>query len=177
VAKTGDVLEMPDGSKYEVTKSTEDAGGEFVEMVFHLPPGSVAPPPHTHPGLVESYEVLEGELDVMVDGDWRTLGPGDSASVPSDTDHTFKNRSGALVKARNVHRPPARFEDYIAHISHLLDARGIHSGKDPRVPIYLSMVMLEYPDTLVASRTPHRIGMRALAGLGRLLRMNPEVAG
>ena len=141
-------------------------------MIFTLPPGSVAPPPHTHPGLVESYEVIEGELDVMVDGDWQKLTEGESASVPPDTDHTFKNRSGALVRARNVHRPPARFEDYIEHINRLLEARGIKDAKNPRVPVYLSMVMLEYPDTLVPSRARERIGMRALAGLGRLLRMN-----
>jgi quercetin dioxygenase-like cupin family protein len=176
MAKTGDVLAMPDGSRYEIAKSTAEAGGEFVEMIFHLPPGSVAPPPHTHPGLVESYEVLEGELDVMINGDWQTLGPGESASVPADTEHTFKNRSGAVVRARNVHRPPARFENYIEHANRLLDERGIKGAKDPRVPIYLSMVMLEYPDTIAPSRSRERIGMRALAGLGRLLRMNTAIA-
>jgi quercetin dioxygenase-like cupin family protein len=172
VAKTGDVFQMPDGSSYEVTRSASDASGEFVEMIFTLPAGSVAPPPHTHPGLVESYEVMEGDLDVMVDGDWRTVKAGESASVPADTNHTFKNRSGATVRARNVHRPPARFEDYIEHINRLLGARGISSGKDPRIPVYLSMVMLEYPDTLVPARARERIVVKALAGLGRLLRMN-----
>jgi quercetin dioxygenase-like cupin family protein len=174
MARTGDRFEMPDGSVYEVTRSTADAGGEFVEMIFTFPPGSFAPPPHTHPGLVEEYEVIEGELDVMVDGSWRTLSAGESASVPPDTSHTFKNRSGALVRARNVHRPPARFEDYIEHNNRLLAARGVTSAKSPRLPIYLSMVMLEYPDTLVPSRARERIGMRALARLGRLLGMSTD---
>jgi quercetin dioxygenase-like cupin family protein len=177
MAKTGDVLEMPDGSSYEITRSTADAGGEFVEMIFNLPSGSYAPPPHTHPGLVESYEVLEGELDVMVDGAWQTLRPGESASVPPDTDHTFKNRSGATVRARNVHRPPARFESYLEQIAGLMAEHDIKGLRDPRLPIYLSMVWSEYPDTLRPSRARERIGFRALAGLGRLLRMNPEVDG
>jgi hypothetical protein len=34
------------------------------------------------------------------------------------------------------------------------------------------MVMLEYPDTLVPARARERIVVKALAGLGRLLRMN-----
>ena len=174
MARTGDRFELPDGSVYEVTKSAADAGGEFVEMRFTLPRGSVAPPPHTHPGLVEAYEVLEGELDVMVDGDWRTLGPGDSASVPADTIHTFKNRSDATVITRNVHRPPARFEDYIEQIDRVLRARGITDAKSPKVPIYLSMIMLEYPDTLVPARARERIPIKALAGVGRLLRMSPD---
>lgn len=165
---------MPDRSVYEVTKSAADADREFVEMRFTLPPGSVAPPPHSHPGLVEEYEVLEGELEVMVDGDWRTLAPGDSASVPADTIHTFKNRSDTAVIARNVHRPPARFEDYIEQICRVMKTRGITNAKSPKVPIYLSMIMLEYSDTLVPARARERIPIKALAGVGRLLGMNPD---
>ena len=165
---------MPDGSVYEVTKSAADAGNEFVEMRFTLPPGSVAPPPHAHPGLVEEYEVLEGELEVMVDGDWRTLASGDSASVPADTTHTFKNRSDTAVIARNIHRPPARFEDYIEQICRVMKGRGITNAKSPKVPIYLSMIMLEYSDTLVPARARERIPIKALAGIGRLLRMDPD---
>jgi quercetin dioxygenase-like cupin family protein len=174
MANSGDRFEMVDGSTYEVVRSAADAGGEFVEMIFTLPPGSIAPPPHVHPGLVEEYEVLEGELDVMVDGDWRTVSAGESASVPSETTHTFKNRTEETVRARNFHRPPARFEEYIEHINRLMSARGISSGKDPRVPIYLSMLMLQYPDTLAPARARERIPMKALAGLGRLLRMKTD---
>jgi quercetin dioxygenase-like cupin family protein len=148
MAKTKDRFEMPDSSVYEVTAAAADSGGEFVEMEFTLPPGSVAPPPHVHDGLTEDYEVIEGSFDVMSGGKWTTLGQGDSASIPPDTLHTFKNRSGATVRVRNVHRPAARFEDYIEPINRLTRARGITRPKDPRLPVYLSMLMLEYPDTL-----------------------------
>jgi integrase len=89
--------------------------------------------------------------------------------------HTFKNRCGAAVRVRNVHRPPARFEDYIEHIHRLTRARGISSAKDPRLPVYLSMLMLEYPDTLALGRARERVGLNALATLGRLLRLRTEV--
>jgi mannose-6-phosphate isomerase-like protein (cupin superfamily) len=48
-----------------------------------------------HPQQVEEYEVLEGRFDVVVDGEWRTLAPGESASVPIAALHTFRNRSPA----------------------------------------------------------------------------------
>jgi len=166
---------MPDGSIYEVRAAAADSGGEFVEMVFTLPPGSVSPPPHVHAGLTEEYEVLEGTFEVMSDGAWTTLSPGQSASVPPETLHTFRNRSGAPVRVRNVHRPPARFEDYIEHIHGLMRARGIRKAKDPRIPVYLSMLMLEYPDTLAPGRSRERVGLKALAGLGRLLRLRTDV--
>jgi quercetin dioxygenase-like cupin family protein len=175
VAKTGDRFEMVDGSVYEVTTAAADSGGEFVEMLFTLPPGSVSPPPHVHAGLTEEYEVVEGAFEVMSGGAWTTLRPGQSASIPPATLHTFKNRSGAPVRVRNAHRPPARFEDYIEHIHRLMRARGIRSAKDPRVAIYLSMLMLDYSDTLAPGRARERIGLKALAGLGRLLRLRTDV--
>jgi mannose-6-phosphate isomerase-like protein (cupin superfamily) len=166
---------MPDGSIYHVTAAAADSAGAFVEMEFTLPAGSVPPPPHVHPQPVEEYEVIEGNLELMIAGDWKTLKEGESASVPAGVLHTFKNRSGAPVRVRNVHRPAARFEDYIEHIYRLTRARGITGAKDLRVPMYLSMLMLEYPDTLVAGRKRERIGLKALAGLGRLLRLRTTV--
>jgi quercetin dioxygenase-like cupin family protein len=162
---------MPDGSVYEVTSAAADNGGEFVAMDFTLPPGSVAPPPHVHPTPAEEFEVAEGSLDLMVGGEWRTLGAGESASVSPGALHTFRNRSGKTVRVHNVHRPAARFEDYIEHIYRLVKARGVTGAKDPRLPFYLSMLMLEYPETIRPGRARERIGMRALAGLGRLMRM------
>jgi hypothetical protein len=76
---------------------------------------------------------------------------------------------------RNVHRPAARFEDYIEHICRLTQARGIKSRKDPRIPVYLSMLMLEYPETLAPGRARERVALKALAGLGRLLRLRTDV--
>jgi hypothetical protein len=45
--KAGDRFEMVDGSVYEVLNTAADTGGEFVEMIFHQPSGSV-PPPRTY---------------------------------------------------------------------------------------------------------------------------------
>jgi len=167
---------MPDGSVYELTAAAADTGGEFVETEFTLPPGSVAPPPHVHPDLTEEYEVRAGELEVMKDGSWATLGRGQSASIPPGTLHTFRNRSGETVRVRNVHRPPARFEDYIEHIYRLTRERGIKGARDPRVPLYLSMLMLAYPDTLAPGRARERIALKLLAGLGRALRLRTDIS-
>jgi len=119
--------------------------------------------------------VLEGTFELMSAGSWTSLGPGQSASIPPATLHTFRNRSAATVRVRNVHQPPARFEDYIEHIYRLTHDRGIRSSKDPRVPVYLSMLMLEYSDTLAPGRARERIPINALARLGRLLRLRTDV--
>jgi quercetin dioxygenase-like cupin family protein len=174
MASTGERFDMPDGSAYIVTRAAAETGGEYVEMEFVLPPGCVPPPPHIHARQVEEYEVLEGRFDVTVDGVWRTLGPGESLSVPVGALHTFRNRSGDEVRVRNWHRPAVRFEEFIERVSATLRAAGVKSKRDPRLFMCLSMVMLDYPDTLVPGRRRDRIPMQALAWAGRALRLPAE---
>ena len=169
MATTGDRLEMPDGSVYEVTAAAADTGGQSVGMNFILPPGAVPPPPHIHPTQTEEFKVVEGPFELMVDGVWRTLETGEEASVPPGVLHTFRNRSGSTKTVHSTHRPPGRFEDFIEHLCLLLPARGITSGKDPRVPIYISMVWLEYGDTLRTGRDRERFAINVAARIGRLL--------
>lgn len=171
MAKTGDHFEMPDGSIYIVRRSTAEAAGEYVEMEFVLPADCMPPPPHVHPSQVEEYEVIEGSFDVVVDGRWVTLGPGESASVPIGALHTFRNSSGSVVRVRNWHRPALRFEEFIERTCTSLRVAGIRSKRDPRVLMILSRTMLAYPDTLVPGRRRELLPMKAMAGLGRLLRL------
>jgi quercetin dioxygenase-like cupin family protein len=168
MARSGDRFDMPDGSAYIVRRAAAETGGEYVEMEFVLPPGCVPPPPHVHPRQVEEYEVLEGRLDVTVDGRWQTLEAGESVSVPRAALHTFRNRSGAVVRVRNWHRPAVRFEEFIEQTSAALRAVDVKRRRDPRIAICLSMIMLAFEDTLQPGRRRERIPMRALAYLGRL---------
>jgi len=97
VAKKGDRFEMPDGSVYVVETPGAEAAGEFVQMEFILPGGCVAPPPHVHPQQVEEYEVLSGSLEVMVNGEWSTLGPGEKATVPVGALLTMERGSAGRI--------------------------------------------------------------------------------
>ena len=169
MATTGDRFNMPDGSVYILRRAAAETDGAAVEMEFVLPAGCVPPPPHVHRHQVEAYEVLEGHLDVMVEGEWCTLAPGESASVPVGALHTFRNRSGGVVRVRNWHRPAMQFEDFIERTCRVLHAAGVTRRRDPRVPLYLSMVMLEYDETLAPGRMRERLPIRALARIARLL--------
>jgi quercetin dioxygenase-like cupin family protein len=175
MARTGDRFEMPDGSVYEVTRAAADDGGRSVAMNFIQPPGAVPPPPHVHPTQTESFEVVEGPFELMVDGSWRTLETGEKTSVPPGVLHTFRNKSGSTKVLHSVHTPPGRFEDFIEQMCRLMAAREIRSGRDPRVPILISMVWLEYGDTLRTGRDRERFAINAAARLGRLLGFDPTV--
>ena len=169
MAEAGERFDMPEGSSYIVRTPTDATGGEYVEMEFVLPDGCVPPPPHVHPDQIESYEVIEGTFEVMVDGEWMSLSPGESASVPRGVMQTFRNRSAETVRVRNWHRPAKHFEDFIERMHSALGEAGIRRRRDPRIFICLSAVMLEYPETLIPARTRDRVPMELLALLGRIL--------
>jgi len=170
VGQAGDVYEMVDGAQYILRTPSAQTGGEYVEFEWVFPAGAFAPPPHVHPSQVEEYEVLEGEFDVLVGDEWRTLRVGESASVPVGVNHTFR-RPKQAVRIRNFHRPALGFEDFIAQMCRVGKEKHLRGLKDPRVPIYLAMTWRDYPETLQATRARDRIGMGAAASLGRLLRM------
>lgn len=162
---------MADGSVYIIRHPAAESNGEYVEMEFVLPAGSFAPPPHVHPAQVEEYEVIEGDFEVMVDGEWSSLRPGESASVPVGALHTFKNSTQGTVRVKNWHRPAKSFEDFIASAAGALEAAGVKRLRDPRVPMIMSMQFEKYPDTLVLGRARERIPMGAMARIGKLLRL------
>jgi quercetin dioxygenase-like cupin family protein len=59
-------------------------------------PGAVAHP-HDHP-FEESYYMLEGEVDVVADGDRHTLRPGDVFWTGVGCVHAFYETQGGTVK-------------------------------------------------------------------------------
>ncbi len=75
---------------------------------------------------------------------------------------------------RNIHSPASGFDEFVAHADRLIRARNITKIKDPRVPILLAMLTLQYPETLIPGRTRDRLTTRLLAGLGRLLGMTTD---
>lgn len=173
--RAGASYAMPDGSVYEITVSAADTDGEWTEMISTLPPGNVPPPPHVHPSQTNDFEVLEGTVEFMIDGRWQTFCAGDKATVPPGTLHSFRNRSNAPARLRDIHRPALNFEDYLEHIHRLLQGRSIKSSRDVRIPIYLSMLTLEYAQTVRSTRRCDKALIRTLAAVGRLLRMNTRV--
>jgi quercetin dioxygenase-like cupin family protein len=170
VPRAGDRYVMPEGlGEYLVVRSNQETGGEYVEMESTLPPGAFTPPVHRHPSQVEEYEVLEGAFEVMVDGRWRTLRTGDSATVPVNTDHTFRTLPGETVRVRNFHRPGGGFDDFIEKQYRFVTSERFKGLRRPSTAIVMSMAWHEHADLLVVSSRPLRWAVAGLARLGRLL--------
>jgi mannose-6-phosphate isomerase-like protein (cupin superfamily) len=165
--QSGDRYAMPDGlGEYLVIRSHEETGGEYVEMEWTLPATSFAPPPHRHPTQTESYEILAGSLDVMIDGEWQHLDTGESATVPVGANHTFR-LAGEQVRVRNFHRPGGRFDEFIARQHRFVTSPRYRGLKHPRTAVAMAASWHEHRDLLVPTNPVLRVAVTVLAPLGR----------
>jgi mannose-6-phosphate isomerase-like protein (cupin superfamily) len=69
--------------------------------------------PHFHKRHVDSFYVLEGELEFTVGTETHRAGPGTFVSVPPGIVHAFTNPGPGPVRFLNVHAPACGFTDYI----------------------------------------------------------------
>ncbi len=57
------------------------------------PPHVPGPPPHFHKNEKEFFFIMNGTLDVMVNGEWKRCGAGSFVELPPNTTHTFINNT------------------------------------------------------------------------------------
>jgi quercetin dioxygenase-like cupin family protein len=82
---------------YTVLLSGDQTNGRFAMLDMLIPPGG-GPPPHFH-DFEECFRVLEGSIEVRVgDAPPVVLEQGDSANIPANAPHSFRN--AAEVQAR-----------------------------------------------------------------------------
>ena len=87
----------------------------FAEWVLDGP--FDGPQVHHHDHQVDSFYVLEGELDMTVDDSVHAVGPDTLASVPRGVGHTFKHRQPGTARVLNVHAPDGGFADFLRRIT------------------------------------------------------------
>jgi uncharacterized cupin superfamily protein len=72
-----------------------------------LPPGGGFRIPHWHEDLYEVFYVLEGEIDYLLDREWRRAPAGSTVFIPAGTVHAFRNASDRPARQLVVGPPRA----------------------------------------------------------------------
>ena len=84
-------------------------GADVSFFVVHASPGN-GPDKHRHP-YEETFIILNGEIEFIVDGVTRMIESGKIAIVPANTWHEFKNRSAAPALMVNIHPVPKMIQE------------------------------------------------------------------
>jgi len=154
------------GLEATVTTPSAATDGAYVEMDIVLKPRGHTNI-HYHPEQEETYEVLNGTLEVFRDGDWHKVPAGESLAVPRGAVHAFRNATETPARFLNVHRPALTFQEFLETLDRLIRARKVKGLKGLRSGIYVSMAAVEQ-GTAVNTKPP-QILIRGLAFIGRRL--------
>lgn len=103
------------GDLYEFKATGESTGGAYALVETTVSPGLPGPPPHIHHREDEAFYVLEGEVELNVEGNVSTAGPGSFVNVPKGTLHTFKNAGTTPARFLGI-VAPAGFEGFFEEV-------------------------------------------------------------
>jgi quercetin dioxygenase-like cupin family protein len=175
--KVGDVLDLgPLNTKFIIKQTAVETNGQALEMEWELGPQTGGTPVHIHPHAIETYEVLQGQLDVYVGGSWRTLTAGEKVIVEKGVPHTFRNASHEITRVYNTHQPAMKFADYFEGLNEVANSGVISpKGMTLKAILYLSVLMTSYQDEIQSVQPPFVV-MQLFAFIGRTLGYRVQTA-
>jgi quercetin dioxygenase-like cupin family protein len=154
------------GLEATVTTPAAATDGAHVEMDIMLEPEGHTDA-HFHPEQEETFQVLDGMLEVFRENDWYEVPAGESLTVPRGATHAFRNATETPVRFLNAHRPALTFQEFLETVDRLIRARKVKGPRDLRSGIYLSLAAVEQ-GTSVQVKPPQML-LRGLAFIGRRL--------
>jgi mannose-6-phosphate isomerase-like protein (cupin superfamily) len=126
-------------------ETSEETGGDHTLIEVEVAPGG-GNDPHYHKTYDEHFEVLEGELEVLVDEEIRTLRPGQKAVARKNVLHRFRNPTDGpttfLVGLRPGH---AGFEKAVKVTYGLASDGRVRADGTPKNLYHLAL-LLEWSD-------------------------------
>lgn len=100
------------GDTYTVLLSEKDTSGQYCPIDMHVPPGG-GPPPHRH-DFEESFTVVTGEIEVKFRDQTRTLRKGQTANIPANAPHQFRNSGMEAARLLCICSPAGQDEFFLA---------------------------------------------------------------
>ncbi len=158
------------GHSVTFLQTAEQTNGELLQIEYGVEQQESEPaiPLHIHLVCEERFEVISGQLGVVVDGERRVMGAGEQVLIPPGTPHTFWNAGEGELRFITDVRPPGELQTYWETVFGLAEDGKVNSSGLPN-PLQLA-VLAPLADSY-DPRVPLPImkGMIAVLGLlGRL---------
>lgn len=133
--KPGDVFY----SKTEKVKQTvvKQENG-FVYCSAAIEPFAPGPPEHIHTDFDETFEISNGELSLLVNGEVKKIRPGDKLHIPKGTPHKPFNETADTIYTKNLVAFPEKFAFYLVQVYGLMDHEQL--GKSAGTMLQMSLL-------------------------------------
>jgi quercetin dioxygenase-like cupin family protein len=163
---TGRTLKLTPHESLTVRDSTP----EVLEVEAVYAPGGKPPPAHYHPAHDEHFEALEGAVQARVDGNARTLEPGDTLTIPAGAVHQMWNPGDGVARVLWRSTPRGRAQEWFEAIDELYRHGRVGRNGMPS-PVAFAALLKRYDDVIRLSAGPEplvKAGLAVLAPIGRL---------
>jgi mannose-6-phosphate isomerase-like protein (cupin superfamily) len=162
MVRAGDVVWNPlTGEKALVLESAEETAGARMVAELAVEKGGFVPAgEHVHDNSAEHFEILEGRITYVVDGEERTLEAGEQITVEPGGWHRWWNAGEGEVRARVRVEQPLRFQEAILVVWGLC-ADGHTNAKGTPSPLLGALLATRYRDE-IRFRPPPQLVQRIL---------------
>jgi quercetin dioxygenase-like cupin family protein len=142
---SGQILCNPEtGDTYEFLETAQDTQGQRVVMKMTLISRGEQVPDHFHALQDEHFEVLAGQLTILLDGEKRVLNPGEQITLPKNKPHNHYNASHEPVVYIQSISPALDFDYLLENIIGLSIDGKMPGGK---AGLIQELVTLKYLDS------------------------------
>jgi quercetin dioxygenase-like cupin family protein len=127
------------GAKFTIKVLTSETNGIYTILDVIHPP-NLGPALHTHPKGSETFYIVEGDYEFILDGKSVTGKPGDVIFVPKDVPHRF------VVGCKGGHAlviSPPELEFYFFKVSELFDKGEVSYETESRIGKQYGQVFLD----------------------------------
>ena len=175
----GDVVWNPlTGEKAILVESPEETAGARIVADFTVEEGGFVPGGvHLHDNCSEHFEVLQGRITFVINGEERMLGPGERETVQPGAAHRWWNAGEGEVRARVRVEPALRFAEAIL-IMWGLCADGHTNAEGRPSPLLGALLATRYRAEIRFEEPPQlvqRILLPPLAAIARLRGMERTI--
>ena len=174
--ETGQTLVNPvTGEALTFLQTSNDTGGELVEIECVVQPGGFVAAAHVHPAQQEQFHVIEGELALRAGREKMVLRAGEEATVAAGTPHRFENASDGLLRFRCEIRPALQFESLIESMF-ALARDGKTNRKGMPNPVRMASIARAHRDVIRLAGVPawmQDLGTAMALPLARLVGYGP----
>jgi len=102
------------GDIYTILADSTETNGAYALVHARVLPGG-GPPPHVHSREAEAFYVLEGEIEFLIEGQWKVVGAGGHVMAQPGTPHAFRNATSQTAQMI-FWVMPGGFEHYFEQI-------------------------------------------------------------
>ncbi len=115
--KPGDVFYS---TQEKVSQTVVKQENGYVYCASEIQPYAPGPPVHIHTTFDEVFEVTNGELSILVNGEVKKIRPGQSLHIPKGTPHKPFNETADTIRTKDLIAFPEEFAFYLVQVYGLL---------------------------------------------------------